>query len=109
MRTPIPAGELERAKNLEALGFPGTFETTSGMAGNLAELVVYDLPESFFNEYVPRIQAVTAADVERVAKQYLQTDRFAVVVVGDLKVIEKPVRDANLGQVRILTLDEILK
>ncbi|HET9372446.1 MAG TPA: pitrilysin family protein, partial [Vicinamibacterales bacterium] len=104
MRTPIPAGELERAKNLEALGFPGTFETTSGMAGNLAELVVYNLPESFFNEYVPRIQAVTAADVERVAKQYLQTDRFAVVVVGDLKVIEKPIRDANLGQVRILTV-----
>jgi predicted Zn-dependent peptidase len=109
MRTPVPAGELDRAKNLEALGFPGTFETTSGMAGNLAELVIYNLPESFFNEYVPRVQAITAADVERAAKQYLQTDRFAVVVCGDLKVIEKPIRAANLGPVKVLTLDEILK
>ena len=109
MRTPVPADELRRARNLEALGFPAGFETTSGMAGNLSELVVYDLPESFFSEYVPRIQAVTAADVERAAKQYLQTDKFAVIVVGDLARIEKPIREANLGPVKVVTLDEILK
>jgi len=106
---PVPADELRRARNYEALGFPAAFETTSGMAGNLSELVIYDLPESFFNEYVPKIQAVTAADVARAAKQYLQSDKFAVIVVGDLTRIEKPIRDANLGQVRIVTLDEILK
>ena len=70
---------------------------------------MYGLPESFFNEYVPKIQAVTAADVERAAKQYLQTDKFAVIVVGDLSKIEKPIRDANFGPVKIVTLDEVLK
>lgn len=109
MRQPVPADELRRGRNLEALSFPGAFETTSGMAGNLSELAVYGLPESFFSEYVPKIQAVTAADVERAAKQYLQTDKFAVVVVGDLSKIEKPIRDANFGPVKIVTLDEILK
>ena len=109
MREPMPADDLRRARNLEALSFPGGFETTSGMAGNLSDLVVYGLPESFFSDYVPKIEAVTAADVERAAKQYLQTDKFAVVVVGDLSKIEKPIRDANFGAIKIVTLDEILK
>ena len=79
------------------------------MAGNLSELVIYGLPDSFFSDYIPKIQAVTAADVERAAKQYLVKDKFAVVVVGDLAKIEKPIRDANLGPVRIVKLDEVLK
>jgi len=109
MKQPVPADELARAKNYEALGFPSTFETTIGMAGNLIDLVVYNLPESFFTEYVAKIQAVTAADVQRAATQYLQTDKFAVVVVGDLAKIETLIRDANLGPVRVVTVDEILK
>jgi predicted Zn-dependent peptidase len=109
MQQPVPADELRRARNLEALGFPAAFETTAGMAGNLSELVVYDLPETFFNEYVPKIQAVTAADVVRAAKQYIRSSTFAVVVVGDLARIEKPIRDANFGPVRVVTVDEIMK
>lgn len=33
----------------------------------------------------------------------------AVIVVGDLAKIEKPIRDANLGPVRIVRVDEVLK
>jgi predicted Zn-dependent peptidase len=109
MKSPVPAPELDRVRNLLALGFPGEFETTSAMAGKLSDLLVYNLPDSFFSEYVPKIQAVTAADVERAAKQYLATDRFAVVVVGDLSKIEKPIRDANFGPVRVLSTEEIFK
>ena len=109
IRQPMSADELTRAKNYLALGFPADFETTGGMAANLATLVVYSLPETFFTEYVPKIQAVTVADVQRVANQYLQPDRFAVVVVGDLKKIEPGIRAANLGPIRIVPVDEILK
>jgi predicted Zn-dependent peptidase len=109
MRQPVPDDELTKARNLETLGFPAGFETTSGMAGNLAELVIYGLPESSFSEYVPKIQAVTARDVERAAKQYILSDKVAVVVVGDLSKIEKPIRDANFGPVRVVKVDEVLK
>jgi hypothetical protein len=37
------------------------------------------------------------------------TDKFAVVVVGDLAKIEKPIRDANLGPVKVVKVDEVLK
>jgi zinc protease len=109
MLKPIPADELTRAKNNLALGFPGEFETTSGMAGNLVQLVVYNLPESFFSDYVPKIQAVTVADAQRVAAQYIQPDRFAVVVVGDVAKIEAGIRASSLGPVRVVSVDEILK
>ena len=109
IRQPIPAPELTRAKNLQALSFPGTFETTAGMAGNLIDLIVYNLPERFLTEYVGKIQAVTPEDVQRAAAQYVQPDKFAVVIVGDLASIEKLVRDAKLGPVRIVTADEVLK
>jgi predicted Zn-dependent peptidase len=109
MRAPVPDEELSRARNLEALSFPGTFETTGDMAGQLADLVVYTLPETFFNEYVPKIQAVTAADLARTADRFLQSKTFVVIVAGDLAKIEKPIRDANFGAVTVLQADDILK
>ena len=109
MQQPIPADELDRARNYLALGFPAGFETTASVAAQMGELVVYNLNESLFNEYVGKIQAVTGADVARAAKQYIQPDKFAVIVVGDLSKIEAPIRAANLGPVRVVAVDDIVK
>jgi predicted Zn-dependent peptidase len=108
MHEPVPADELSREKNLLALRFPGTFETLAGTSGHLTDLVVYGLPDTFFSEYVSKIQAVTSADLQRVAQEYLQTNRFAVVVVGDLSKIEKPIRDANIAPVKIMPVDDVI-
>jgi predicted Zn-dependent peptidase len=109
IRVPIPADELERAKNYLALGFPAGFETTGSMAAQLSELVIYGLNESLFTEYVGKVKAVTAAEAQRAANQYIQPDRFAVIVVGDLSKIEAPIRAANLGPVRVVPVDDVLK
>lgn len=109
IRQPVPTDELERAKNYLALGFPSNFETTGAVASQLSELVVFGLNERTFSEYVGKVQAITAADVERAAKQYIQPDKFAVIVVGDLSKIEAPIRAANLGPVRVVPVDDILK
>ena len=53
------------------------------------------------------IEAVTAADVQRVAQKYIAADRLAVVIVGDRKAIEPGIRALNLGPINILTIDEI--
>jgi len=109
MAAPPPAEELGRVRNLQALGFPGAFETTTGMAAQLIDLVVYGLQESFFEEYVPTIQAVTADDIQRVARTHIRPDRVIVVVTGDLATIEGPVREANLGPVTVVSADEVLR
>jgi predicted Zn-dependent peptidase len=109
IQQPIPAAELERAKNYLALGFPAGFETTGSVAAQVGELIIYGLNETTFSEYVGKIQAITTADATRAAKQYIQPDKFAVIVVGDLSKIEAPIRAANLGPVRVVPVDEILK
>ena len=104
---PVPAEELSRAKNYIALRFPGSFETTSDISRRLEDAIVYKLPDDYFSSYVQKIQAVTTADVQRVAQKYVTPDRFAVVVVGDASVIEPGVKALNLGTIKRMTVDDV--
>jgi len=104
---PVPADELARAKNYVALRYPSAFETTGDISRRLEDAIVYHLPDDYFSTYVQKIQAVTAAEVERVAKQHIQPNRVAVVIVGDLKTIEPGIRALNLGPIHVMTLDDV--
>jgi zinc protease len=106
---PVPADELARFKNYAALSFAGEFETSSQLAGKLEALVVYGLADDVYSNYVGAVQAVTSADLTRVAKQYLLLDRMAVVIVGDRATIEAPVRAAGLGPVTIVPIADVMK
>jgi zinc protease len=107
--TLVPEDELNKAKNYVALGFPGEFETTGDLARKLEELVVFNLPEDTFTKFVSAVTSVTAADLQKLAARYIQPDKMAVVVVGDRKTIEGPIRQLNLGPVNILTIDELFR
>lgn len=107
--SPVPADELAKAKNYVALGFPGEFETTGDLARKLEELIVHDLSDTTFSTFVSKVSAVTAADVQQAAARYVQPDKMAVVVVGDRKVIEGPIRALNLGPITIVTIDELFR
>jgi zinc protease len=104
---PIPAEELARARNYVALRYPSAFETTGDISRRLEDALVYNLPDDYFAKYVQSIQGVTAADAQRVAQKYIKPDHLAVVVVGDLKVIEPGVRALNLGPIKVMTVDEV--
>jgi len=109
IRQPIPANELDKAKNYLALSFPRSFETTTDVAGSLAQLFVYGLPDDYYATFTRRILAVTAEDVQRAAQRYIQPDKFAVLVIGDRKTIEAKIRALNLGPIRVVTVDEVMK
>ena len=104
---PVSADELARARNYITLRFPERFETTTDVSDRLEQLLVYQLPDDYFSTYVQKTQAVSAADVQRVARAYIAPERMAVVVVGDLKVIEPSIQALNLGPITHVTLDEI--
>jgi len=104
---PVPPEELARARHYVALRFPGRFETTGDISRRLEEELIYHLPDDYYAAYVQNIEAVTAADVQRVAQKYIQPQRFAVVVVGDRTAIEPGITALNLGPIKVLTLDEV--
>ena len=108
IRKPISADELTKAKNYLAFGFPADFETTGDLSRRIEEMIVYRLPENYFSQYVAQIQAVTPAGAQKAALTHVQPDRFAVVVVGDAKTIEPPLRALKLGPVRVMSVEEAI-
>ncbi|HEX6134219.1 MAG TPA: pitrilysin family protein [Longimicrobiales bacterium] len=108
MHEPIPAGEVERAKNFLAMRYPAGFQSVAGIAARVADLVQYDLPSDYFNRFVDNVLAVSDEDVERVARQYIDPANIAIFVVGDRAVIEQQVRDLGLGEVRFLEVTDVL-
>jgi predicted Zn-dependent peptidase len=108
IQMPVSADELTKAKNYIALGFPSEFETIDDLAAHLEELVIYKLPDDYFQRYVPNIQAVTAAAIQKAAATYIQPKKFAVVVVGDRATIEPRIRALNLGAIRVIPVDQVV-
>src|SRR3954469_2711778 len=109
IRKPIPPEEVDKAKNYVALLMPRNFETTEALAGSLAQIFIYDLPQDYFATYTQRVRAVTPADVQRVAERYIQPEKLAVVVVGDRKTIEPGISALGLGPVKIVEVGEVMK
>ena len=79
------------------------------MAAQLAELEIYGLTMDFFNTYVENVMAVTAADVQRAAREYLHPDRAVVVVVGDRATIEPALRALPFGSLEVREVEEFVK
>ena len=104
---PVPAEELARAKNYVALRFPAASKPPATSHVVWKRRLVYKLPDDYFSKYVQNIQAVTPADVQRVAQKYIQPSRFIVTVVGDRQQIEPQIRALNLGNLKVVTIDEV--
>ena len=108
IQAPVPEAELDRAKNYVALGFPGEFQTVGDIAGKIEEMVIYGLPADYFSHYVSRILAVTAADVQRVAKKYVDPAKMAIVLVGDRAGLEGKVGALKLGPMTNMSIEDVL-
>jgi predicted Zn-dependent peptidase len=101
IRQPVPADEILRAKRYTQLRLPWSFETSQQIAGGLVPIVLYDLPADFFSTYVQNIEAVTQADIQRVANQYINPSTLAIVIVGDRKTIESGLKATNVGAISV--------
>ncbi len=101
IRDTVPTDELNKAKRYLQLGLPADFETTQQIATALVPVALYGLPLDYYNNYVQSIEGITQADVQRVAKQYINPGSLAIVVVGDRKSIESGLKAVNTGPISI--------
>ncbi len=91
--------ELVVARDSISRSLPGLFETTPITAATVRNLFLYNLPLNYYNTLPAGIDGVTAADVLRVAKQYLAPEKMAVVAVGDRSKIGLELEKLALGPV----------
>ena len=105
----ITADELAFSQAWLTRGYPADFETPDLLARQWETVVEHSLPDDYFNTYIPRIRQVTAADVLRVARQYLDPGHLTIVVVADRAKVESSLRALPVGKgLEVLQVDEDL-
>jgi predicted Zn-dependent peptidase len=80
---PIEEKELKDAKAALAGNFGRLIGEPSVIADYAVNIDKYNLPKDYYKNYLKRLEAVTAKDVQDVAKKYLKPNNAWVVVVGD--------------------------
>ncbi|MBI2428907.1 MAG: insulinase family protein [Ignavibacteriales bacterium] len=105
---PVSDEELSKAKNYIALGYPDNFSNVGSIAAQIAEMVLYNLPENYFNDYIGKVMAVKKDDVRRVAKKYVDTDDLAIIIVGDKAKVEKGLKETKVGKIVNMVPTDVL-
>jgi predicted Zn-dependent peptidase len=79
----VGAEEIENAKRAIVGGFALSLEQPQFLLQNIITQKLYDLPGDYWDTYPQKVAAVTAEDVQAVARKYIDLDHLQVVAVGD--------------------------
>ena len=83
MRTAsVSADDLVAAKASLSGSFGRSLESPASAANFALNIARYDLPADYYNNYLARLDAVTAEDVLRVSNQYMDANHLTITVVG---------------------------
>lgn len=85
---PVTEDELRTVKAAAIETFPNNFDSARAVAGVFAQDEFLGRPHSYWRTYRENVDAVTPADVQRVAERYLLPDRLVMLIVGDWEAIE---------------------
>jgi zinc protease len=95
----VPEAELEEAKRAQVAGFALSLEQPEELLEYAMTQRIYRLPADYWETYPAKIMLLTAEDIQRVAKKYLDPDNIQIAAVGDANKI-KPVFE-KLGPVEV--------
>ncbi len=106
---PVTDEELTTAKDALTQRLPGTFGSVGGINGSITAIWTQGLPTDYYQQYGAHIAAITKDDVLRVAKQYLDLDHLAIVIVGDRATIEGPLKATGIAPIAITDIEGTVK
>ncbi len=84
----VPEAELEEQKRSIVASFALSLESPSQLLNYEIIRKIYNLPADYWDTYPAKVMAVTAEDVQRIAKQYVNPQTQQVVIVGDASKIK---------------------
>ncbi len=88
----VPTTELDEAKRAIVAGFALSLERPTELLGYAIVRKIYGFPPDYWDTYPAQVMAVTADDIQRVARKYINPENLQVVAVGDVSKI-KPVME----------------
>ena len=80
--------ELSLAKSALAQTFIGAFESNAATASTFGRLAMFNFPLDYYESFAKNINAVTKADIQRVAKAYVRVYEVVIVIVGPKSIEE---------------------
>lgn len=89
-KIPPTEAELKGAKDAILNSFIFRFDTKRKILIERVNNEFYGLPPDLLDQFVPGIEKVTAADVQRAIDKYIHRDRIAVLVVGKSQDFDRP-------------------
>lgn len=101
---PFTQAELASAKDQLLNSFIFHYDSKDKVLSQAVELEFYGYPADFLTKYRAGIEAVTLANVERVAKKYIDPAKLAVLVVGNESQYQTPLSALDLGPVQPLDI-----
>ena len=102
---PAEETELEKIVKGRSLALIGEFETFGALMSGLGSIVKFNRPDDFLETLPRKYRAVEIVDVNATAQSYIKPAEWTWVIIGDLAQIEEGIRDLNLGDTEVLTLD----
>ena len=79
--------------------FALTLESPQALLNNAITRYRFNLPPDYWDKYPERINAITAADAQAMAKKYLDPTRMQIVAVGNAEGVARALR--KLGPVEV--------
>lgn len=103
----ISAQELQQAKDSLINSFVFAFDDSHTLATRIMNQEMYHYPEHYLEEYRHKIAAVSVADVQRVAQQYIHPDRQLMILIGDRDQLQSELKTLG-ATVEEVELDSLL-
>jgi zinc protease len=102
---PITDEEIQTSKASLVQSLPGMFGSVTSIGSAIGQIWLYGLPNDYYQQYGAKINAVTKADMMRVAKQYIDLDHLSIVIVGDRARIEGPLKATGIAPIEVLDIE----
>ena len=97
---PFTEEELARAKDNILNSFLFRYDTREKVLAVRVRLEFYGYPPDYLETYKAALEKVTVADLDRVAKKYIHSDKLAILVVGNGPEIKPGLDELKLGPVQ---------
>jgi predicted Zn-dependent peptidase len=102
---PVTAEELALGSAALTRGYARNFETAEQVARAVTQIALYDLPDNYFEDFVPHIERLTPEEVTAAAARHLHPDRLTTLIVGDLAQVSDHLAGLDLGDPVVLSAE----
>jgi predicted Zn-dependent peptidase len=102
---PLTESEVLTARDAEGNTFPEAFETPGRIAGALAQMALFQLPDDYFVKFVEQLDQTSPDQVANAMVPLVARDQNLILIVGNRGVVEPNLAEAGFTQIAYLDTD----